>query len=96
MTDVKRELTDAEIEELGSQEAERRWIPVSERLPEHMQRVIVSNGRSVGEAKYFYFAGVGFRHGWYQIDGMALGASYATHWMPLPEPPIMYGKESEE
>jgi hypothetical protein len=63
------------------------WIPVTKQLPPHGMRVIATNGRSVGEASYYYYSGQSRKHGWYQIDGMILGAGYATHWMLLPEPP---------
>ena len=68
-------------------EAERRWIPVSERLPEDMTEVLVLHGLCVTTAKYYHYCGLLSKHGWYQIDGMKLGVSWATHWMPLPEPP---------
>ena len=58
------------------------WIPVTERLPEDLQRVIA------------YFAGVGIDEvgeavfnkagGWFSTEH---GAWDASHWMPMPEPP---------
>ena len=69
-------------------EAERRWIPVSERLPEENKCVLVYDAggnmtvdflvTSAEVEKYFWLAE-------YRI----------LFWMPLPESPIMYGKESE-
>ena len=70
----------SEIEELKEQLP--RWIPVTERLPEDLQRVIA------------YFAGVGIDEvgeavfnkagGWFSTEH---GAWDASHWMPMPEPP---------
>ena len=74
----------AEIERL--REAQR-WIPVNERLPEDMTEVLALHGLCVTTAKYYHYCGLLSKHGWYQIDGMKLGVSWATHWMPLPEPP---------
>ena len=65
----------------------QRWIPVGERLPEDMTEVLVARWPNVTTAKYYYYSGSLSKYGWYQIDGMKLGISWATHWMPLPEPP---------
>jgi hypothetical protein len=67
------------------QEWDRRWIPVSERLPEDCQRVIacfppVRSGdpTDVCEATF------NKSQGWFAMEH---GCYTATHWMPLPEPP---------
>jgi hypothetical protein len=67
------------------QEWDRRWIPVSERLPEDCQRVIacfppVRSGdpTDVCEATF------NKAQGWFAMEH---GCYTATHWMPLPEPP---------
>jgi hypothetical protein len=67
------------------------WISVSERLPEDMQEVMFSNTgikNMIGESVparvvtgYYLFGGI-FRS-WVSMDNMT-----ATHWMPLPEPPV--------
>ena len=61
----------------------KRWIPVSERLPENDGFVLVYTiNQIVGEAilidrKEFYWAGS-------DDDAEPIAV---THWMPLPEPP---------
>lgn len=60
-------------------EAKRpKWISVEDRLPEFRQHVIVYDELAVGEA---YWNGKIFE--WVADENIA----FATHWMPLPEPP---------
>ena len=63
-------------------ELARRWIPVSERLPEDFREVLVTNGRTHLLATCSQ---------WAKYDTplwmAAGGRCYPTHWMPLPEPP---------
>lgn len=66
-----------------------KWIPVTERLPEYMENVLVTDG---------VFSGMGWRD-WYDYRGTKPREDYwiapstnvnelnITHWMPLPEPP---------
>ncbi|HDG1693048.1 TPA: DUF551 domain-containing protein [Kluyvera georgiana] len=56
------------------------WIPVSERMPEGMTDVNISNGFGVGQA---WWDGDGWQtqHDYYAVPGEV------THWQPLPEPP---------
>jgi len=83
----------AELEaRIAELEARQRWIPVSEMLPEIDKEVLIYDGyREMvvgwleGFHRYKYFR---FRDERWHGE--------VTHWMPLPEPPIMYGKESEE
>jgi hypothetical protein len=66
------------IEEL---EAERRWIPVSERLPENGERVLVRMSNFyIVIACYFYKNGY-----WKNDSGQEI--FIVTHWQPLPQPP---------
>ena len=65
---------------------ERRWIPVTERMPEIGQKCLIANRESVVR-------------GWLRPDGVwktgvssdELWSKFSlyppTHWMPLPEPP---------
>ena len=56
-----------------------KWIPVTERLPEQYESVIVwTKWGEMGEAEHD-----GKRFRWAYDNDVA----YATHWMPLPEPP---------
>lgn len=60
------------ISALREQE-ERGWIPVTERLPEVGKNVLVYS-EMYGVCVDCY-------------DWGTFGCCYATHWMPLPEPP---------
>ena len=54
-----------------------KWIPVSERLPERKQDVIVYAGRAFNPSVYEYHF-LNKDYGSFQN---------ITHWMPMPEPP---------
>ncbi len=57
------------------------WIPVTERLPEHTNTVIVCDEHGV------WFANRENKlEGWYDTCGGGVMENI-THWMPLPEPP---------
>ena len=58
----------------------QKWIPVTERLPESQQKVIVC--RKNGKVEQGVYLGV---NGWWKVYGTNTKA--VTHWMPLPEPP---------
>ena len=69
-----------------------KWIPVTERLPEHAygEGDSVLTVSSLGSMRVLYFDG----GNWCYPTGEALTTARKypiTHWMPLPEPP----KESE-
>lgn len=57
-----------------------RWIPVSDRLPESGQRVIVC--RKDGRVEQGVYLGV---NGWWKVYGT--NTKSITHWMPMPAPP---------
>lgn len=63
--------------------AERRWIPVSERLPDELVLVLVycCEAECVGVA---HFAA----NEWYTPEPQVIDIEAGfTHWMPLPQPP---------
>ena len=84
------------IEELESENARlkdaQRWIPVSERLPDNWKSVLTidisKSTRDMVTAFYNPETSLWSTH--FSCD------LWVTHWMPLPEPPILYGKVCEE
>ena len=58
---------------------ERKWIPVTERLPEKDDAVIICTDKN------FIYAGELIGDTWY-LDNDSWTET-VTHWMPLPEPP---------
>lgn len=60
----------------------RRWIPVTERLPDDRVEVLVSSGMFAPLIEVAFYDGL-FYSAW---DGETEIAA-VTHWMPLPEPP---------
>ena len=62
-----------------------KWIPVSERLPERDVLVLAIGARGgmfLGKTPSLFSDGTA-----YFIVPNARSCRYATHWMPLPEPP---------
>ena len=62
----------------------QKWIPVSERLPEHGQIVLCylrfDDMRILQwDNQFYWWLGYGKGDDWQKAD--------VTHWMPLPEPP---------
>lgn len=75
---VMREAADALEVAIRDQE-ERRWIPVTERLPEYMEPVIVCRDEGKVEQGYKDVKD------WWKVYGTR--TKRVTHWMPLPQPP---------
>lgn len=70
------------IESLGALPV---WIPVTERLPEQGQEVIVYDGGVLKPKVFCYLFWNPNYDNWARV----------THWMPLPEPPKEEANESE-
>lgn len=74
---------------------ERRWIPVTERLPEdHAGRCLVCASVPHGSVIFIglYFASV---HSWLSDLPYYSPLPPVTHWMPLPEPPEVENAETK-
>ena len=74
---VAESLADEAAETIGRLRAERRWIPVEERLPEEDVPVLCIDARGVQTVAW---------NGWGEWCSPEIKAEI-THWMPLPEPP---------
>jgi hypothetical protein len=61
-------------------ELERRWIPVTERLPDEGERVLVFDKAFLQPEMGTYYS----TDGWVGDEIASLDPS---HWMPLPAPP---------
>ena len=63
---------------------QRRWIPVTERLPKRGELVLATDGGFVGE---FYINKRGQWQRYNVNDSSLLMALDILFWMPMPEPP---------
>jgi len=74
-----RPIEDALNARIAELEAERRWIPVSERLPENISNVLILSRGEQLIASY---------HSKYSLWYVPfVDKPVVTHWMPLPELP---------
>ena len=78
----RKEMAEFALDALREQE-KRRWIPVTERLPEFGERVLCTDGIAVFEQ---YRAELSCVYGIWERSGMKSPMQEVTHWMPLPEP----------
>lgn len=70
-------------ERIAAALSERVWVPMSEKLPEDHVRVLVR-----GYGNVFVAGHVTERARWEIVNDSWIADSEATHWMPLPEPPL--------
>lgn len=66
-----------------------RWIPVTERLPEDMCNVLVTDGENVGMGWLDYYTRIdtgAVERDWFAPNTL-VEENKITHWMPLTMPP---------
>lgn len=68
--------------EKGYEAGKPKWIPVSERLPNLHETVIVCDVREQYVGAWMYYGNDDWLH-----DDKLFDTEEITHWMPLPEPP---------
>jgi len=87
-----RPIEDELRKRIAELESAQRWIPVSERLPDNWESVLtIDISKSTRDAVTAFYNPETSR--W---STHSAGDLWVTHWMPSPEPPIMYGKVCEE
>ena len=94
MTEISNKANDLVI--IAELEEKQRWIPVSERLPENWKSVLtIDISKSTQDmVTAFYNPETSL---WSTHFSMYSDSDlWVTHWMPLPESPIVYGKVCEE
>ena len=90
--DQIREMIEARDRETLREAEESKWISVRERLPMEGQKIIVW---TLQEEQYMgYWISEANAVCSEPYDGAPTSWAF-THWMPLPEPPVMGGKEGE-
>jgi hypothetical protein len=72
------------VEQVSQAFAKQGWIPVSERMPEEDEDVLVFTKDSQPE---MHVASLDEDGIWYPSHGDGWEFPDVTHWMPLPEPP---------
>ena len=86
-----QELLTKSMDRTAELEAAQRWIPVGERLPDNWESVLTidisKSTRDMVTAFYNPETSLWSTH--FSCD------LWVTHWMPIPESPIVYGKERE-
>jgi hypothetical protein len=75
-----KELVDL-LMELHDLRERARWIAVSERLPELDAMILILTRHRTVEVSWLK------KDNWWYFRNSAQPFNFATHWMPLPEPP---------
>jgi hypothetical protein len=88
MQTIEIQSLNARIAEL---EEKQRWIPLSERMPDNWESVL-----TIDISKSTRGPVTAFFNPETSLWSAHFGDLWVTHWMPLPEPPIVYGKVCEE
>ena len=94
MAEMKIDITDVIEKAFEKIEAEgytvQKWIPVSERMPDRFDNVLLAilSRNGYGEPAYYVTIG-GMKNGteFESYTGDICEGEKVTHWMPLPEPP---------
>jgi len=85
MTDANEQSIPSRGSVANSQAILDGWIPVTERLPDEEDRVLMYCPLLEPDE---IVAATRYRSGlWVCDDGQMLGATEPTHWLPLPAPP---------
>ena len=96
-------LAQEHIEHLKERIEQLSWVPISERLPELRQPVVLINinrlentggdwERHMQAASYLSSWGDGGPRYWALGVGLSASLEYFTHWMPLPAAPVTDGE----
>ena len=81
------EMLDKTEEELNDERAKSEWISVEERLPKHLEKVLVCDT----EQKMVTAVYIDYGNGKGDWGTAVRLTNKVTHWMPIPEPPKMKG-----
>lgn len=84
------------VEKYERLQSERRWIPVSERLPEdngtEISEAVLTCYETNGGSGAVTIRGLLNTGMWFDTStGFLVNPANVTHWMPLPEPPESEG-----
>ena len=82
----QRELVAAQQARIEELEAERRWIPVSERMPPYGEIVLTSTGGKYPAIDYLK------PNNLFTADHVCEPQFNVKYWMPCPEPPELEGE----